>query len=88
MGQNRSHQTNLRNTAPYEVMTGQWVAPHHIQKRSWPSEHTEPEEQSLPTCSENPAVDRCPATAGVDVKRPLLIVSVHAAIGSKPAEFD
>jgi excisionase family DNA binding protein len=30
-------------------------APYHIQKRSWPSEHAEPEEQSLPTCSENPA---------------------------------
>jgi hypothetical protein len=23
-------------------------APYHIQKRSWPSEHAEPEEQSLP----------------------------------------
>src|SRR5580700_3685686 len=45
------------------------AAPYHVPKRSSPSEHTEPEEQSLPTCSENPAVDRCPATAGVDVQR-------------------
>jgi hypothetical protein len=35
------------------------VAPHHIHKRSCPSEHTEPEEQSLQTCSKNPAVERC-----------------------------
>src|SRR5580693_3965607 len=56
-------------------------APHHIQKRSWPSEHTEPGEQSLPTCSENPAVDRCPATAGVDVDRSLEIATLDVSVG-------
>ena len=59
------------------------LALHHIQKRSWPSEHTEPGEQSLPTCSENPAVDRCPAAAGVDVKLPFAIATMDVAIGGK-----
>jgi hypothetical protein len=36
-------------------------------RSGWPSEHTDLEEQTLPTCSENPTVDRCPVTAGVDV---------------------
>ena len=46
-------------------MTGVRRSPHKIQKRSGPSKHTEPGEQSLRTCSENLPVDNCPATAGV-----------------------
>jgi hypothetical protein len=55
-------------------------------RSGWPSEHTEPEEQTLPTCSEKPTVDRCPATAGVgDVKRTLRIAAACVAVGGKRA---
>ena len=62
----KSSKTNIRNTASYDVMTValDGTSPHSEAVLAF--EHTEPEEQSLPTCSENPAVDRCPATAGVD----------------------
>jgi hypothetical protein len=39
--------------------------------------------RSQRTCSENPAVDRCPATAGVDVKLPFAIATMDVAIGGK-----
>jgi hypothetical protein len=57
-------------------------APHRIQKRSWAFGAY----GAGRTCSENPAVDRCPATAGVDVNRTLRIAAVDVAVGRRPCE--
>jgi hypothetical protein len=56
------------------------AALHHIQKRlAFGADGAR--EQSLPTCSENPAVDRCPAAAGVDVKLPFAMTGLKSNRG-------